>query len=133
MTRRTTDIVLWLFLGLFALVLLLPDAFPRTFGSPIVEPAVLLLPLCFVLIHGSIRYGLTGILVFLALVFVVSNIMENVGVATGFPFGRYQYTDAWDPSWGPEGLALLTVSLGLTLLPHRALECGRAPDRAPSP
>lgn len=97
---RAGEIVTWVVLAVFALVLLLPDAFPRTFGSPLVEPAVILLPLLFVLVHGARRYGVTGILVFLALCFGISNIMENVGVATGFPFGRYHYTDVMGPKLG---------------------------------
>jgi len=42
------------------------------------------------------RYG-GGIAAFLVLCLGVSNIMENTGVMTGFPFGRYHYTDVLGP------------------------------------
>ncbi|HEX9036132.1 MAG TPA: carotenoid biosynthesis protein [Ktedonobacterales bacterium] len=48
----------------------------------------------FVLLHGALRYGWGGIAVFIAIALVVSNILENVSILTGFPFGHYHYTDA---------------------------------------
>jgi uncharacterized membrane protein len=56
-----------------------------------------LLPIGFVLLHGTKRYGLGGILTFIALALVVSNILENVSILTGFPFGHYHYTAALGP------------------------------------
>lgn len=46
-------------------------------------------PAIFALIHGSIVYGSRGILTFTAICLGIGNIMENIGVLTGFPFGRY--------------------------------------------
>src|ERR1700732_5270330 len=34
---------------------------------------------------------------FLALCLGISNVMENIGVLTGFPFGHYHYTDVLGP------------------------------------
>jgi uncharacterized membrane protein len=53
--------------------------------------------LIFALIHGVMLYRLTGILAFFAICLVVGNAFENLGVATGFPFGRYYFTDAMGP------------------------------------
>jgi len=53
--------------------------------------------LIFALIHGAILYRLTGILIFFAICLVVGNAFENLGVATGFPFGRYYFTEAMGP------------------------------------
>src|SRR5438270_10955270 len=53
--------------------------------------------LAFALIHGAMSYGLRGILIFLAICLIVGNLFENLGVATGFPFGRYYFTDAMGP------------------------------------
>ncbi|MEY2544348.1 MAG: hypothetical protein QOE81_1809 [Verrucomicrobiota bacterium] len=53
--------------------------------------------LVFALIHGAMFYGRRGILIFFAICFVVGNVFENLGVATGFPFGRYYFTDAMGP------------------------------------
>jgi putative membrane protein len=47
-----------------------------------------------VLVHGGWRYGVRTILVFLGISLVISNILENAGVLTGFPFGPYFYTEA---------------------------------------
>jgi uncharacterized membrane protein len=89
--------ILWLLIAAYAAVTIVPDAFPRIFASPFNVPAAVLLSLCFGLIHGAIRYGIGGIAVFLALCLGVGNAMENIGVLTGLPFGRYHYTDVLGP------------------------------------
>jgi uncharacterized membrane protein len=53
--------------------------------------------LVFALIHGAMFYGRRGILIFFVISFIVGNVFENLGVATGFPFGRFYYTDAMGP------------------------------------
>ena len=55
--------------------------------------------LVFALIHGAVSYSLRGILIFFAICLVFGNVFENVGVATGFPFGRYYFTDAMGPKF----------------------------------
>ncbi len=45
------------------------------------------------LIHGSMRYGLQGVLVFLLLFLLVGFSVENAGMAIGSPFDRYHYTN----------------------------------------
>jgi uncharacterized membrane protein len=93
----TQNPVLWLLIVLYAIDPVVTDAFPRALASPINTPIAVVLPMLFALLHGSRRYGWTGIVVFLVLCLGISNIMENVGVLTGFPFGRYHYTDAVGP------------------------------------
>jgi len=39
-----------------------------------------------------LRYRWSGILAFLVVCLVVSNILENTSILTGFPFGHYHYT-----------------------------------------
>jgi putative membrane protein len=53
--------------------------------------------LVFALIHGVMSYRMHGILIFFAICLVVGNVFENLGVATGFPFGSYYFTDAMGP------------------------------------
>ena len=53
--------------------------------------------LAFALVHGARQYGLRGILVFMAICVVVGNIVENIGVATGFPYGRYYFAGLMGP------------------------------------
>ena len=75
------------------LLQLLPGKLPMTGVI-----ALHVLPLViFALIHGAMFYGLRGILIFFAICFVVGNLFENLSVATGFPFGRYYFTDAMGP------------------------------------
>jgi uncharacterized membrane protein len=59
--------------------------------------AVLLISVAFSLIHGAMRYRWTGIAAFIVICLVVSNILENTSILTGFPFGHYHYTDALGP------------------------------------
>jgi putative membrane protein len=54
-------------------------------------------PIVFALIHGAMRYRLRGVLVFFAISLVVGNVMENVSVATGSPFGHYYFTAVMGP------------------------------------
>jgi putative membrane protein len=56
-----------------------------------------LVPVAFALIHGAARYGWGGILAFILICLVVSNIFENVSILTGFPFGHYHYTGGLGP------------------------------------
>jgi uncharacterized membrane protein len=56
-----------------------------------------LLPAVFLFVHGARAYGLRTTVVFAVIVLVVSNIFENVSIATGFPFGHYHYNASFDP------------------------------------
>ncbi|MBI3285255.1 MAG: carotenoid biosynthesis protein [Burkholderiales bacterium] len=49
--------------------------------------------MCIAFIHGSLRYGRQGILVLFGLCTVVGYGMENLSIATDFPFGFYHYTN----------------------------------------
>lgn len=49
------------------------------------------------LVDGARAWGMRGILVFAAICTVVGNVVENIGVATGFPFGRYHFLDIMGP------------------------------------
>jgi len=53
---------------------------------------VIVLQVGFVLWHGSRRYGWRAIGVFVAAGLIISNILENLSIQTGFPFGHYHYT-----------------------------------------
>lgn len=51
----------------------------------------------FAIFHGILRYGSRGMLVFIGLCLIISNILENLSIQTGFPFGSYHYTDLLGP------------------------------------
>ena len=71
-------------------------------------------PLAFTFLHGSQRYRLYGIFVFTALCFVIGNLAENLSVLTGFPFGRYHFTEVMGPKLFhvPVLLGLAYVGMG---------------------
>jgi uncharacterized membrane protein len=70
-----------------ALVGLIVTAF-----APGLRLAVIVVQVGFLLVHGARRYGRRGIGVFVAAGLVISNILENLSIQTGFPFGHYHYT-----------------------------------------
>src|SRR4030088_760191 len=93
---RNTNIsrrVLWVLVAVYAAVILTNTL--HLVSVPI--PVVLLVTILFALIHGAVRYGWRGILTFIVIALVVSNILENTSILTGFPFGHYHYTDALGP------------------------------------
>jgi uncharacterized membrane protein len=59
---------------------------------PGVRLPLIVLQAGFVLLHGGQRYGWRAIGVFVVAGVVISNILENLSIQTGFPFGHYHYT-----------------------------------------
>jgi len=51
----------------------------------------------FGLLHGASIYGWRGSLFFIVVCLCVSNLMENVSILTGFPFGWYHYSAGLGP------------------------------------
>ena len=68
-------------------------------GSPAITIVALdvLSALAFALVDGAHHYGWRGILVFAAICTVIGNAIENLGIATGFPFGHYEFLDVMGP------------------------------------
>jgi putative membrane protein len=79
--------ILWLLVVLLAVARLATTAFSPSLTIPVVMAAAV-----FALIHGAVRYRWSGILAFLIVCLVVSNVLENTSILTGFPFGHYHYT-----------------------------------------
>jgi len=59
---------------------------------PGLRPLLIVLQVGFALLHGARRYSWRAIGVFVVAGLVISNILENLSIATGFPFGHYHYT-----------------------------------------
>jgi len=77
-------------------------------------PYVALEILCafaFALFHGARHYRVRGILTFTAICLVVGNVIENIGVATGFPYGHYVFLSLMGPK-----LLQVPVLLGLAYI-----------------
>ena len=101
--------LLWLLVVLLALEELIGIQY-RTTALTVLHLGILL---TFAFVHGSLRYGLKGIAAFAVICLVVSNAIENLGVATGFPFGPYHYTDALGPKLGYVPLMIGPAYLGV--------------------
>jgi putative membrane protein len=82
---------LWLLIALYAATTVIPRFVPA-FGTLFDVALSVAAAFAFACIHGSIRYRLGGIIVFFGIGLLVSNVMENLSIVTGFPFGHYYYT-----------------------------------------
>lgn len=79
--------VLWVLVVLLTVARLATTAFSPSLTIPVVMATAV-----FALIHGALRYRWSGVLAFLVTCLLVSNILENTSILTGFPFGHYHYT-----------------------------------------
>ncbi len=96
MTLRRITLAL---LILYALITLY-SIFGRPLGiapARIITPLVTLVGFAFALVHAGQREGWSRALRLLALVFGVSLLFESVGVATGWVYGPYHYTNKLGP------------------------------------
>jgi putative membrane protein len=75
-------------------VLLTVARLATTAFSPSLTIPVVMATAVFAFIHGALRYRWSGVLAFLVICLVVSNILENTSILTGFPFGHYHYTSS---------------------------------------
>src|SRR5437667_5437241 len=89
--------LLWTLVVLNVVLTLVNAVLPNHIPVPILIPLFVLVPLAFALFHGAVRYQWSGILTFLVLCLVVSNVLENTSILTGFPFGHYYYTSGLGP------------------------------------
>lgn len=80
---NVTRTILWVLAVVYAVALIANISF----GLSIPIALVLLVSVAFALIHGALRYGWRGIAAFIVICLVVSNILENTSILTGFPSG----------------------------------------------
>jgi uncharacterized membrane protein len=102
-----TDFAFWAMIAMYAFARVL-QVYPGRTPILTVVAFHVLPPAAFALIHGARSYGWRGILVFIGIILVVGNAFENIGVRTGFPFGRYYFTDLMGPK-----LSVVPILLGL--------------------
>src|SRR2546429_6882269 len=89
--------LLWTLVVLNVVLTLVNAVFPNHLPVPILIPLLIVVPLAFALLHGAQRYTWGGIITFLVMCLVVSNVLENTSILTGFPFGHYYYTSGLGP------------------------------------
>jgi putative membrane protein len=100
----------WLILAIYACARIL-EAIPDSVPLPVIVALDVLSSVAFALVHGARSYGWRGILAFAAICLLVGNTIENIGVATGFPFGRYYFAGLMGPK-----LFHVPVLLGLAYI-----------------
>ena len=66
------------------------------------------------IVHGYLSYGSRGILMFVSLCLIVGSVLETLSLRTGFPFGRYYFTDVMGPQFFhlPPLLVLAYIGMG---------------------
>lgn len=88
---------------------------PIVAGNPMAGTGMVFIAGVFTaLVHGVLRYGMKGALMFALLASVVSLSTENASVLTGLPFGFYHYTIKAGPLVGvvPGSVALIYIAVG---------------------
>ncbi|UYB39067.1 carotenoid biosynthesis protein [Streptomyces sp. Je 1-4] len=87
--KASAGLALWAVVAVFTLCTLLTPVLPGALAD-----LTFMVPLIvFGAVHGTKRYGWRAVVAFAVITLVVSNIMENLSIITGFPFGHYHYTD----------------------------------------
>jgi putative membrane protein len=86
-STKTWIKILWVLVVLLTVARLATTAFSPSLTIPVVMATAV-----FAFVHGALRYRWSGVLAFLVICLVVSNILENTSILTGFPFGHYHYT-----------------------------------------
>lgn len=93
---RLRTILLTVILTAYACGRVLEIVFGPVPNTPLVAIEVLS-AMAFALVDGAYRYGLRGIAVFSLICIVVGNVVENIGLATGFPYGHYTFLGVMGP------------------------------------
>jgi putative membrane protein len=120
MEKRLTDlpralglaVLAWLMLAIYACARIL-EAIPDSVPLPVIVALDVLSSVAFALVHGARSYGWRGILAFAAICLIVGNTIENIGVATGIPFGRYYFAGLMGPKILHVPILLGTAYIGM--------------------
>lgn len=79
--------------------------------------------MAYALIAGTRHYGFRTMLVFVGLCAVVGNVIENIGVVTGFPFGHYYFVELMGPKFFHVPILLGLAYIGMAYVSF-TLACG---------
>lgn len=110
MNDATNSRLLWALAILYAAARV-SQAYPNNVPMVAIVALHVIPPLLFAVIHGAHRYGARGILVFIGLCLVIGNLLENLSILTGFPFGHYHFTGVMGPK-----LFQVPILLGLAYI-----------------
>jgi uncharacterized membrane protein len=82
----TGGTILWLAIGCF-----LVTAIAFSWNPTLFAQALAAIYIASAFAHASVAYGLRSAVILFFICIVITFIIENVGVATGFPFGHYHF------------------------------------------
>ncbi len=94
--RPATNILLVVLVALYACTRLL-EVTLHPFPQSVLVAFDVLSALAFAVVHGARHYGVRGIGVFMAICLIVGNVIENIGVLTGYPYGHYYFAGLMGP------------------------------------
>jgi uncharacterized membrane protein len=73
------------------------EVFPGSLPHIAIVACDVLSAMAFAMLDGVRTYGLRTIAVFLGICILVGNVIENIGVITGFPYGHYRFLELMGP------------------------------------
>jgi putative membrane protein len=116
MSDRNPGIILWLLVVLTA-ALSIFAVLPFTVGiAGILGIICTLARLLFALIHGSHQLGWHRLGILFVITCIVSWCYESLSIATGFPFGHYEYTAELGPKLGAVPVMIMPAYFGVCYL-----------------
>lgn len=126
--RRLAIILLLIYAALSAYANLAHMLNLPPIGKPVM-PLLTLLAFTFALVHARVRLGCPRTLLLLGLNFGVSLLYESVGVATGWVYGPYHYTDLLGPRFLGLVPYLIPVAWFMMIYPAQVIAEGLLGDR----
>ena len=105
-------VVLWTALLIYAQSRIC-QLYPERISIQLIVLMQVLPPAVFVLIHGSVLYGVRGIAAFTAFCLGIGAISESLSLRTGFPFGHYYFTNLMGPKVLQVPILLVLAYLGI--------------------
>ncbi|MGE4323432.1 MAG: carotenoid biosynthesis protein [Sphingobium sp.] len=85
----------WTLIAVSLLITVMPYAVPA--AAPFALLAQIMVLMAFAWVHGVPRYGAAGMGLFMVAFFVVINLLENLSIETGFPFGYFEHLAPMGP------------------------------------
>lgn len=103
----------WTLIALFFLVTVSSGFFYPGILESIIPIASVVSLFAAVILHGKVRYGLTNIIVFFIITWLVSHFFEALSIKTGFPFGHYYYDKLIGPRIMDVPLIIMPAYFGM--------------------
>jgi len=107
---------LWALVGVSVVANLGTAVFPNVLSLGVEAAVLTFLPFTFAFAHGSVSYRFSDMVAFAVICLVVSNVLENTSILTGFPFGHYHFTERLGPKLRAVPLVIGPAYIGMGYL-----------------